>query len=330
MSRKTKTIVFYRHLIAEAAHFAWRRKLLWIFGLFAGILSTGSVLDITLRHFNRIERVGWTVDQMILGVFPEWDYAEIFRFSAGFLEPLHGRVLFGVMAVIFVIVIALSLRSQSVIITAASNEHIVWKEAWEKSYEHLSDLLLLNVMWKLVQWILLLLTSLPLALVLLEATVANATLYFGLFLLLFPLGIIANTIFNLAIIEVARNRADAMHALHASVSLFKKHWLASLELSIIVFVCSLIGWSVFLLAAALFFIPSTILVTAALLSGLPFLFSFFTGFCIFAYFIGFSFFFGMMVLFQYAAWVRFHERAANRILGKRIFGKLERVWGGSR
>ena len=321
-----KPAPFYRHLIAEAARFAWRRKSLWVFGLFAGLLSTGGVLDITLRHFNRIERMGWAADQWIQGILPAWDSARLFQFSKNFLDPLHGRFLFGVMAVLIIAAIYLSLRSQSMLVTAVSNEYFNLKELWKKSRRHVPSLLLLNLLWKLAQLILLLLAVLPFTLFLLQNSLENALLYFGLFLILFPLAIIANTILNLAVVEAAAGGEGAFHALHAALSLFKKHWLASLELSLITFLCSLIGWSLLLLAAALFLIPSTILVTTALLTGLPFLFSFATGFCLMAYFLGFVLFFGLMVVFQYATWVLFFERATHRVLGKRVFGKMERLW----
>lgn len=318
--------MFYRPLIIEAIQFVWRRKTLWVFGLLAGILFTGGIFDSAIRQFSRMERMGLSAQQWMEGAFPEWNYAALFRFSSGFLDPLNGRLLFGVIGILIVAIIYLSLRSQSVLVTAASNEHLAMKNIWQKSRGHIPDLLLLNLFWRIAQFVLLLLTVMPFALFLIDGSVGNALLYFVLFLILFPLAMIVNTVVNLAIIEVVRKDASAFHAFFAACSLFKKHWLASIELSLILFLCSLVGWSAFLLAAVLFLIPSSIFVTTSLLTGLPFLFSIVTNVCLAAYLLGFALFFGCVVAFQFTAWTLFFEGASRRAIGKRALCKLERVW----
>lgn len=318
--------MFYRPLIIEAIQFVWRRKTLWVFGLLAGILFTGGIFDSAIRQFNRMERMGLTAQQWMEGAFPEWNSMALLQFSSGLLDPLNGRLLFGIIGIFIVVIIYFSLRSQSVLVTAASNEHLAMKNIWQKSRGHLPDLLLLNLFWRIVQIILLLLTVMPFALFLIENSTGNALLYFALFLILFPLALIVNTVVNLAIIEVVRKDANAFHAFFAACSMFKKHWLASIELSLILFLCSLVGWSAFLLAAVLFLIPSSIFVTTSLLTGLPFLFSIVTNLCLAVYFLGFALFFGCVVAFQFTAWTLFFEGASRRAIGKRTLCKLERVW----
>ncbi|MDG1949564.1 MAG: hypothetical protein P8J32_01925, partial [bacterium] len=53
--RKRKSTSLYRNFLSDAWRLTWERKSLWIFGIFAGVISTGGVVDIALRSVKRVE-----------------------------------------------------------------------------------------------------------------------------------------------------------------------------------------------------------------------------------------------------------------------------------
>jgi len=52
-----KSTTLYRPFLREAFAITWKRKSLWIFGIFAALISTGGVVDVVWRS---LEKVGKT------------------------------------------------------------------------------------------------------------------------------------------------------------------------------------------------------------------------------------------------------------------------------
>jgi len=266
----------YRQIIKEAWHLAWRNKILWLFGFFAGMLINGGVYDLAIKMFSRVTTASITWESIMNNILPPYAYVEnIVAIKA----PIETAGLFSIW-VIFVLIailalglflIWLSIASQGTLIyavsqTAAKKKDVI-KNSFRVGLEKFWSLLGINALLKLAIVLLVVFTSFPLVLLLGKSALLNALLYLTSFVIFLPLAIIIYFVAILASCYLVLRNKRFTESIHFAWVLFKRNWLICLELGFLLFIVGfLVGLAVvliFLIAS----IPVVLLLLAALALG---------------------------------------------------------------
>jgi hypothetical protein len=326
MKPKTPTAV-YRPILREAWRLAWERKRLWVFGILAGILSTGGVVEVLIRSFRQIEMTGGFLSRLLSGSFLGGETFGLYVGQLLLLDRARVTVTGTILMLLALLILIVAIRSQASLISGLFSHRVPSaSEAWQAGRGHFWSILALNILTRAVHVLVVIITALPLVLFLSNSTIGNALLFFFLFLVFFPLTIITSFVSTLALIHLVRERLGLIHAIQAAFHLLARHWLAAFELGFILFVLVSLGGLAFLSILVILAVPYSILITLALLTSLQTVFTVVLGIGAIALGTLFLAFAGAMVTFQHAAWVGFYRRMTHRVQAGSLLAKLERLW----
>ena len=295
---KQKPTGIYRSILLEALELTWKRKSLWVFGLFAGVISTGGVMDIAINSFHQLYVLGAT---RVTSIFALCIFVLIGVLVAGVLSQT-----------------ALILNSKSV---TEKHPHHLRKEA----LEHFWSVFVLDVLTKLSTAILISIASLPFILWMTSTTPQVFWIVFAHTLFFLPLIIILNILSILAIIDVVDHNTKPLDAIATALRLFRSHWIATFEFGLILFFLVLVSGVGLVVISGLLLVPYAIIYTSALFTGSITLFfasNIIFGIMLFTLILVFA---GAIVTFQYTAWHRFYQRAIHKRLGSKAFSKILRA-----
>jgi len=324
MKTKQPTVI-YRSFFRDAWSRTWKQKSLWVFGLFAAILQSGGLGDTFLRGVRRVEYRGqWFSDlfqDSVIGLRTLGTYLA----HIATLPSWQTTLLLTLILLLLLGIFALSILSQQILIGHTDQKEK--KSAKQTRYEKLEifeRLAGINVLTKIGGFIATLLATLILVLYLRDPGSLHAFFVFVAFGLLIPVLIILQNLSMLASIHAVKTKASFFSCVERALSVFRSHWLATLEL----------GLSVFLLIAAV--AGLLCLVLFLLLLPLAFASSFFmstdswVGFMICQsvslFLIGLVtlLFVGSSTTFQYTVWISFYKHASHETLGKQPIARFLR------
>lgn len=325
MSLKPKPTGLYRSILLEALRLTWKRKAVWVFGLFAGLISTGGVIDMALHSFERVVHQGTLFQQLIDESFAGYDlFARVIQFMyalgvgrTSWILSLCTLLVMGLIAAGVVGQISLLINSRSI---NPIHPFALSREA----RKHFWDVFVIDALTKLFSAVLIMITSLPFVLYLLEASTRSFWYVFFDTLLFLPLIIIVNILSLLALIDCVDNGSRPLDAIHTALRLFKKQWVATFEFGLALFLSVLLLGIIGITLGGILMIPYAIVYTTTLLSGSA---SFFFvtnvvfGVCILGIILAFA---GAIVTFQYTAWHRFYKRGMHKQHGKKHISKIAR------
>lgn len=261
----------YRGILKKAWQITWSRKELWILGFFATFLGISGVLEVVVRAWSRIPAEGWNLFSFVQTSYPGAP------FVSGLLAP-GGRIAVEPSALVPLIII-LAIFVALLWFVASSEAALVWTvrggkkklPTLEESFAHGRKygwrLVGLHVLSKLLLAALFLMTSLPLFLVVHQATYRNALLYFISFIIFFPLVLIVSFMTIYAVCGIVLRGERALQAFHTAWDLFRRHWLISIETTLVLFVVNLLAGLVLLVFALLLSIPVSLLAVGAFVVG---------------------------------------------------------------
>jgi hypothetical protein len=323
---KSKSTVIYRKLLRNAWSTSWHRKKLWVFGIFAYVLASGGIYDVLTRTISRVEKGGTALDQVLQGTLYSNKLIGQYFTHIMTLDETRTIITITIITIVCIFLLLASLVSQSALVAGLNKkEEMCTKKIRREVLSHTWDVLVINVINKALSFVLAGVTSLTLGLFLFETTLFNAVLFFAVFLVFIPLTIVINIVTLMATIDAVLKKRHAFGALHEGWKIFKRHWLAALELGLLLFFLVLIVGLLTMLASLILAVPAWILLMGVLLAGQPFLYAVVMIFCVLA-FIGILLAYsGFAATFQYAAWVLFYKRATHTIHGNKFIAKLLRL-----
>jgi hypothetical protein len=325
MSNKKSTVI-YRKLLREAWSLSWQRKKLWIFGIFASLLASGGIYDVLTRTISRVEKGGNALDYLFEGSVYGFAIMEQYLQHLLTLDSTRTVITLTIITLICVGIIVASIISQSALFLGLhAKEYKCTKKTRKEALKHFTDVFILNAINKALTFALTAVTSLTLGLFLLETTQINAALFFGVFLLFIPLTITINVVTLMATVDTVLKKRHAFASLHEGWIIFKRHWLAALELGLLLFFFVLLGGLVTLLLCLLLAVPAWMLLMGFLLAGQPFLYAIALIFAALLFLGILLAYAGLAATFQYAAWLKFYKRASHTIHGKKFIAKLLRL-----
>lgn len=322
----TKPTTIYRPLLREAWRLTRERKSLWVFGIFAGLISTGGVVDIVASSFKKIEQQGSLLARFMDSSFIGYDLATQYIRQLHVLGPdrVMGLIIFATITGLALLVMATI--SQGALIAGLKVKKPQEPYALKtQASAHFWPLLVLAVLNKIVTSIFILLVTLPLFLFYVSTNMASASLFFLLTLIFIPAITIVNIIYMFALIDVVHGSNHPLDAIQRAFHLFTRHWLSMLEYGLLLFFLVFGAGVIALGLLALLSVPYAIIFTASFFTGS---FSFFlTANVIFGLLlvIAFLLFAGATITFQYSAWYQFYLHGMHKTHGKKIFSKLLRL-----
>jgi len=253
----------YRQTFSHAWKLAWHHKILWIFGL----------LSVLLGQFGLDNFVGQLAllgsgQALFMTRFQSFSIAPFFQWSAVLWSVWLLVIIIGVLALLILMTVA----AQGALIAAAGNWFKIKRppnlaKAWHTGVAHFWRLLLVNIIKRALFLVLLL--ALYQAVV--SLTALESVAYQAMLVLIFSAGTFCALIISATAIYasgyIVIERESALSAFRHGWDLLRRHFLASLELSIILL---LVDVALIVLIATItvwFFIPSFIFTIAAGFTG---------------------------------------------------------------
>ncbi len=324
MPRKKSTTV-YRKLLREAWAITWQRKTLWIFGIFAGIVSSGGVIDVALNSLHRLKTKSTLIENLLDTSFIGY---EIFGQYITRVQSLGQGTTIGIVTVTVLIALALifaAVVSQAALVIGSKSKsdkhpHVLRKEA----FAHVWDIFLIDLITKTLSVLLGALTTLPILLHFIHTSSISISLVLIQVLFYLPLVVIINLISVLSIIDIVDRGSKALDAIHTATIIFKKQWLATLEFAFLLFFIVLFAGIALGMLGTLLTVPFAIVYTSTLLTGSFTLFLIMNVLMVILFLLITLAIGGAIVTFHYSAWHRFYKRAMHRTYGSVLFAKMMR------
>ncbi|MBI4437995.1 hypothetical protein HY631_03545 [Candidatus Uhrbacteria bacterium] len=324
MTRRKPTAL-YRPFLREAWRLTWERKSLWVFGLFAALISTGGVLDVLLGSLKKVEHSGALLTNLLDRSFPGYELASTYIQQIQILGPSRMMGLVTVATLLGVILMIVATLSQGALILGLRakkpEDPIALKRA---SGKHFWPLLVLAILNKLMVLVLMMLLTLPLFFFYTTFTSVSVVLFFLITLIVIPALTAVNIVYLFALIDVVHGDRHPLDAIAIGWNLFKRHWLATLEYGLVLFLLVFAASLLLIGALLLLTVPYAIIFTTTLLTGSMTFFLIANVLFGLLVIVGLLAFGGACVTFQYSAWIQFYARGLHKTHGKKIFSKILR------
>lgn len=316
MRRTKKSATIYRSILADAWNVTWQRKSLWIFGIFAGLISTGGVVDVAFSGLQKATTVGPILTQLLDRTFIGYAYASEFILYISRVNPAQVAFFITTGVLVFVGLVVCGVISQAALIHAAGHAKKHPHEIRKHAVPHFWNMLLVDIITKAVFFIFTALLTL--------AFFSSTLLWLHLFIFI-PAIVILHIISMLALTDVIETKSHAVSSFETALRIFKTQWLATIEFGFLLFFILLVAIFGFLAILILLSIPFGFINTIVLIIGSPilfFLFNTLVGFIVLAIVLAFG---GALVTFQYSSWRFFYKRAVHKSYGAKMFSKLWRM-----
>ncbi|MEI6511567.1 MAG: hypothetical protein WCO25_06070 [Candidatus Uhrbacteria bacterium] len=321
-----KPTSIYRSLLRDAFRVTRERRNLWVFGLFAALLSTGGVGEMAAKGWHRLSVARDVYGEIVRGTFTGTrTFGTVVRTCLS-IAPSQATAMMTMMILVAFFAVAVSVVSQGVVLSAVGPKPVTDPQAVTAGKKSFWHLLALNVLNKAAHAILIALSSLPFLLILEAPRGSSALIAFATFLVAFPLTVVIAALFMIASVHISKTNAHSLDAIHHAVLIFKKHWLAAFELGLILFLCVIAASGAFVMAVSILSIPFVLAVSVAVISSSATAFLVANVLGAFVLLLLVFAFAGATTTFQYAAWVKFYALATGPI--KKTISKTHRVWRG--
>lgn len=310
----------------DAWRLSWERKSLWVFGIFAALVSTGGVIDIAWRSVQNASRSQSLLTQLTESSFFGYALASSYIQQFLLLGPTQMTIMVVIISLLGILLAVMAILSQGALILgvktkSSKNPYALRKEAGT----HFWSLLGIALLNKVSMGLIFLLLTLTFWLISISVTAGHGVLFVCLLLLLIPLSVIVNIIYMLSLIHIVHKDSSVLEALEQACSLFKKQWLATFEFGITLFIAVFSAGLATIGILALLLVPYSIVFTSVVLTGSLNLFLFVNILSLSLLFIILFTFIGAAVTFQYSAWYAFYKRGLHKIHGKHLFSKIVRL-----
>ncbi|MFH1890841.1 MAG: hypothetical protein ABIJ91_04760 [Candidatus Kuenenbacteria bacterium] len=250
----------YRPILKQALKITWKFKYLWFFGLFAALFGNGGVFNLILNNIQIVENQGVFLQGLReLGNSFSWSNASA-NLSSVFLSfDFLGTLIFVVFLVLIAFFIWLSIVSQGAVVfgisRAMKSDDKLFAKAFRKGSVKFWPVFLLNILMKIVLFIIILIIGLPFIIVYLkgaESMVVQSFYIILAFIVLVPLAAILSFLIKYAVIYVVNEDNHVGLALKNAWNLFSKNWIVSIEMAAVLFLINVL--TSFLLVVVIVFI----------------------------------------------------------------------------
>jgi len=259
----------YRSTLKQAWEITRKHKYLWLFGLFAAITSAGgsweynvivqsagyNLIDGAYMYVSRAMAVLETINNFFSGLGS--------MFNSGFIGGMNALSILIFSATIIAVFVWLGVCSQGALVSALKKiltgkkkiTDIRYRENISVGHENFWEILGLNLLIKIFVSAAFFIVSLPLLLMSLRDSGWLAFFYIILFIIFVPLATGLALAVKYAIAYQVFEGKGFVASLEKGFKLFRKNWLVSFEMAIILFLVSFLASLAFVIVASLFLVP---------------------------------------------------------------------------
>lgn len=321
----------YRTILKRAWDNTWQHKYLWFFGLFAALLGNGGELELIFRNFD---------GQARNVLFPTWQrFAETGIFSAnslhniGNLAQTEPYTLFLALSTMLIIAILIMFVLWLTIVSQIAIVHNTAKIKHDKEHDFKDGVMRgikkfwpafgLNMIIKAISAVLFFLIGLPIYFGFVKTTFTISLTYLVMFVVFIPVSLILSFVFKYAIVYTVVKGQKFIESIKSGWELFRKNWLVSMEMAILLFFINFLTGIAVLLIFLILAVPLLFLILLfselfVFVNFWLFIFSAVILLLIMVVFIG-----SMLSTFQISAWTHLFIE----LVGKGGVSKLVRVFG---
>jgi hypothetical protein len=283
-------------------------------------------MDVLLSSFKKVEQSGTLLTDLMNSSFIGYTLASQYMQQLQLLGPSRAMGIITFATLVGILLIVMAILSQGALILGLQGK--TPRDPYALKHEastHFWSLLTLAVLTKIMTLLLILLMTLPLFFFYLTTTTSSALLFFVLVSLFIPALTVVNIVYMFALIDVADGNRHPLDAIANGWKLFTRHWLATLEYGLVLFLLVFLVGLALIAALLVLTVPYALIFTTTLFTG-SFTFFFVAntlfGLLIVAFILAFG---GACVTFQYSAWHQFYLRGLHKTHGKKIFSKILRL-----
>ncbi len=259
----------YRSILKQAWAIAWKHKYLWFFGLFASLAVAGGsmeyqfltqglgqgFLDGSYQNLNGLLALSDLIQSVWLGI--------INLFSQNIVVILNALTIILLTLTLISVFVWLAISSQAALVDNIKKilnpkkklNILTIREGIATGSRHFWSVLGLNILIKLMIAFAFFLISLPLLFLVLSDSSAFVITYTILFVIFVPVAVSLSLIVKYAISCRVLENKSVMTSLETGWYLFKKNWLISLEVALILFIISFLSSFVILITISILFFP---------------------------------------------------------------------------
>jgi len=319
----------YRALLRQAWNIARKYKYLWFFGLFASLTVSGGSLEYSVitQNLNQGLINGSYSQLNVIGGLRDFLVSLcqglVNLFQQNIWVVLNTLSLILITLAILVVFIWLAICSQGGLVmdikkiaTAKKTPgDLTIRNGLTVGHQHFWSLLGLNIIIQILVYVAFFIISLPLLFLVLSDASILVLIYTILFVVFLPVSVCLSLIFKYAIVANVTENKSFVAAIERGWAMFKKNWLVSLEMAVIIFVITFLVGVLALLIISFIFFPLFMLGALAKIGWLMVLMVILA--IVFIVLVG-----SFMTTFQTAAWTNLFLWLKD----KSALAKLERIF----
>lgn len=242
---KNTTQFLYRDILKKAFVVTLKHPFLWVFGFFTTFLGLGSIYEVVFKNAANQSSLFGKFGAKITSISVSgWFIGEnLNEFTLGNILFLLGSLL--VVVAVFLFVLWLSINSFGGLIHSANLLDRKKKTTFQKGFlmgkEKFWKLLAVNVVGKILIFLLLILTGGTLSFFLLKNSITDALLYFFSFLVFIAVSLLISFLIIYASAYIMLKSKGVLESIHDGWELFKKNWVVSIEAAAILFLINILA-----------------------------------------------------------------------------------------
>lgn len=259
----------YRSILRQALSIAWKHKYLWFFGLFASLAVAGGSMEYQFitqglgQGFIDGAYQGSSNLLALSDLIGQIWWGTIDLFHQNIIIIINTLTILLLAATFIFVFIWLAINSQAALIDTIKKIIIPKKkpgilsirDGLSTGSRHFWSVLGLNILIKILTSFAFFIISLPLLFLALSNSQSFVIAYIILFVLFVPIAVSLSLIVKYAISARVLEEESLVKSLAEGWNLFRKNWLISLEVAIILFVISFLSSLAILLVIAVLFFP---------------------------------------------------------------------------
>ncbi|MDP2684628.1 MAG: hypothetical protein Q8P20_06320 [bacterium] len=321
---------YYRDILKRAFDLVKHNKYLWFFGFFAAAMGGLGEFESVFKDYNSISETSdgiFTWQSLYQGGF-FWIIVEnIKTFFSDF--PWQAFFILLITAVVFIVIYWLAIVSQIALFDAAHklsrNKKTKYAEGYSVGNKHFFPVLAVNIGFRIILYGIFIIIAAPLLSWFLVGENVWGGIFFVilLFLIYIPISVIVSFIIKYTIAYIVIHEKKTWESVKSAWHLFKRNWLVSIEMALIILLLGILIGLVIILALGLAAVPFALIAIAAMFFGST------TGLAVaiilgtLTWFVIIAIFGSGYVAFQYSAWTLLFLD----LVGDRAESKLKRLIG---
>lgn len=322
----------FRDLFKRAYQLTRHNKLLWFFGFFAAFLGVGGELESLFQNYSSVT----TTSDTIIGwqaVYQDGLFSSLFNNIRDFFGayPAQGFLFLLLLLVVTGVLVWLAIISQIALFDSAqklsANKKVNYSEAYGVGNRYFGPVFGVTVLIRGAQYLFFGVIGSVLVSWFLDGNSLTGGIAFILFafLILIPVSVIVSFMLRYAVAYIVLKGKKPMESIKLGWELFRKNWIASLEMAVLILGLGVVAGLIVAIAIGLASVPFILIAIAATFFGSA------AGFAV-AVLIGTIVWFilaaligAMYVGFQYTAWTMFFMELDKNRAGSRVVRALNKL-----